>query len=142
MTGKWAITLFLTHARIQRGIGGPDPPPPPPPPPPPRKITSYIGFYRNKDFVPPPPSKKKIIKSCNPPPPPPQWFSVSCSLNKPGYAENYPCADPEGAGAPGPAKSQSYRIYLAILVWIHLENLKGKPEFNVGPLIRPLAKRH
>ena len=23
-----------------------------------------------------------------------------------------------------------------------LENLKGKPEFNVGPLIRPLAKRH
>ena len=22
--------LFLTHARIQRGIGGPDPPPPPP----------------------------------------------------------------------------------------------------------------
>ena len=34
--------------------------------------------------------------------------SVSCSLNKPGYEENYPCADPEGAGAPGPAKSQSY----------------------------------
>ena len=67
--------------------------------------------------------------------------SVSCSLNKPGYEENYPCADPEGGGAPGPAKSQSYRIFSNTRL-DPLENLKGKPEFNVGPLIRPLAKRH
>ena len=60
--------LFLTHAQIQRGIGGPDPPPPPP-----RKNTSYIGFYRNKDLhppKPPPPKKKKkkiyIVAKKNP----------------------------------------------------------------------------
>ena len=73
--------LFLTHARIQRGIGGPDPPP--------RKITSYIGFYRNKDLYPPnppppPPKKKKIIKSCTPPPPPPP-INVSTLLNRKKY---------------------------------------------------------
>ena len=58
--------------------------------------------------------------------------SVSCSLNKPGYEENYPCADPEGAGAPGPAKSQSYRIYLAILVWIHLKISKASQNSMLG----------
>ena len=86
MTGKWAITYFLPIARIQRGIGGPDPPPPPP-----RKITSYIGFYRNKDLHPPkpPPQKKKkkiiiIIKSCTPPPPPP--INVSTILNVKKYS--------------------------------------------------------
>ena len=58
--------------------------------------------------------------------------SVSCSFNKPGYEENYPCADPEGAGAPGPAKSQSYRIYLAILVWIHLKISKASQNSMLG----------
>ena len=56
--------LFLTHARIQRGLGGPDPPPPQK-----KKITRYIGFYRNKDLQPPPPpppQKKKKKKSCTP----------------------------------------------------------------------------
>ena len=62
--------------------------------------------------------------------------SVSCSLNKPGYEENYPCADPEGAGAPGPEDLFSNTRLDP------LENLKCKPEFNVGPLILPLAKRH
>ena len=62
----------------------------------------------------------------------PRGPSVSCSLNKPGYEENYPCADPEGAGAPGPAKSQSYRIYLAILVWIHLKISKASQNSMLG----------
>ena len=53
-------------------------------------------------------------------------------LNKQGYEENYPCADPEGAGAPGPAKSQSYRIYLAILVWIHLKISKASQNSMLG----------
>ena len=48
--------LFLTHARIQRGLGGPDPPPPK------KKITRYIGFYRNKDLQPPPPPPQKKKK--------------------------------------------------------------------------------
>ena len=55
--------------------------------------------------------------------------SVSCSLNKPGYEENYPCADPEGTGAPGPAKSQSYDLFSNTCL-DPLENLKGKPEFR------------
>ena len=81
--------LFLAHARIQRGIGGPDPPPP-------RKITSYIGFYRNKDLHPPnppPPQKKKKKKKNNnkklhPPPPPPPPINVSTILNRKKYSCN------------------------------------------------------
>ena len=59
------------------------------PPPSPRKITSYIGFYRNRDLHPhpPPPPKKKeiIIKSCTPPPPPPT-INVSTLLNRKKYS--------------------------------------------------------
>ena len=47
-------------------------------PPSPRKITSYIGFYRNKDLHPqrPPPPKKKRNnnKKLHPPPPPDKCF--------------------------------------------------------------------
>ena len=69
VTGKWAITYFLPMPESREGLVVRTPPSP-------RKITSYIGFYRNKDLhppTPPPPKKKKeiIIKSCTPPPPPP-----------------------------------------------------------------------
>ena len=80
--GEVGNYLFLTDVRIQRGIGGPDTPPTP------RKITSYIGFYRNKDLhppIPPPPPKKNKIKSCPPPPPP---INVSTLLNRKKYSCN------------------------------------------------------
>ena len=57
--------------------------------PPPRKITSYIGFYRNKDLhppnPPPPPKKKKNNnnKKLHPPPPP---INVSTILNRKKYS--------------------------------------------------------
>ena len=54
-----------------------------PPPPPPAEITSYIGFYRNKDLHPPPnPPSPPQKKSCTPPPP----INVTNILNRKKYS--------------------------------------------------------
>ena len=72
------------------------------PPPSPRKITSYIGFYRNKDLHPPPKKKEIIIKSCTPPPP----INVSTLWT----VKKYSCKK-------NPTKNTLIRVFSVIWVW-------------------------